>query len=413
MASDFIPPISHTPVLSFLKLILPIALSQQHMEVRASRNCINTVRSLAGKQTVILVNHCDRSDPVAVFALSKLCGEDFYYLAARELFDREFGSRGFFMQHSGCYSVIRGEPKDELSKRATIEIVARGDRKLIMFPEGDVTGRDDAILPLKEDGIRNIFEAQSQLQNDGGESVYLLPLSIYYEVKPDALMPLDKAIFKLESALNLSWQRLDLEDRVVRILSCFIDHLEERYGIQSSSNAPHLRLLELCKRASEAIARANGVHIGASGSEARYLYSVKGQLRRLKNRGPIFGSRFGETLKDEIVERAASSRRDLKRLQELLILANTVQQRPFTVDLAWRIVDRLESLVFGKASAKGTRVAWFESAQPIRLLDLWQEYQIDNQKGLEHAIWLVRTSIYESLQMSKNPPNREKTSVAA
>ncbi len=64
-----------------------------------------------------------------------------------------------------------------------------------MFPEGDVTGRDDVISPLKKDGIRNIFEAQEKsLKIDPQRAVHVIPTAIYYQVHEDAWQPLKELL---------------------------------------------------------------------------------------------------------------------------------------------------------------------------------------------------------------------------
>src|SRR5581483_5323170 len=161
LMNNLIPPKENPAVTAAAKLALPLFLRWQKLQVIPSSDAIKTIRRLHGQQCVLLLNHPDRFDPVIAFALSKLTGEDFYYLSARELFDKKLA--GWFLQNCGAYSVIRGFPEDAASKELTIQLMMEGSRKLIEFPEGDVTGNDDHIFPLKQDGLRNMLEAQRRL----------------------------------------------------------------------------------------------------------------------------------------------------------------------------------------------------------------------------------------------------------
>ncbi|MBP9090702.1 hypothetical protein KBI23_06695 [bacterium] len=61
---------------------------------------------------------------------------------------------------------------------------------------------------------------------------------------------------------------------------------------------------------------------------------------------------------------------DLDRVQNLLILLSTLQQQPTTLDVLWRVIDRMEQLIIGSTTAKGNRTAWIEAGQPISLANL-------------------------------------------
>ena len=179
-------------VATICKWSVPYFLRRNQLDVRVSQECLKELERLNKSNVVILLNHSDRFDPLAVAELSRVAKEDFGYIASREQFDAFNGLQGWLMQRCGAYSVLRGEPEDKQSKEATISYISQSQRKLVEFPEGDVTGRDDVILPLKQDGIRNILEAQQRLLKTGeSEPVYLLPVAIYYEVQKDGIKAME------------------------------------------------------------------------------------------------------------------------------------------------------------------------------------------------------------------------------
>lgn len=374
-ASDFIPPKTNPLVLALVKALLPITLNAEKLEVRPSENCIQTIKSMRDRPAILAVNHIDRCDPSVVASLSLKCQEDFLYLAARELFDENLGMRGWLMQHSGVYSVIRGTPEDQQSRAKTISIIAQGKQKLVMFPEGDVTGRDDIVLPLKLDGISNLLDAQKLcLESEFKRAVQVIPLAIYYEVTDNAVQPLRDCLSRQEEFLGLSTWSGPIEARVQRILHSMLKHLEYHYGKTSRSSSTDERISEISKFITATCASVAGDKEYDQSTINVFLYSVRGQVQRLIDDHMAKKAGFEHALHKENLKRFEAAIIDLERVQNLLILLSTLQQIPTSIDVLWRIVDRMEQLILGKATAKGNRIAWIEAGQPISLAASMADY---------------------------------------
>ncbi|HEY9730257.1 MAG TPA: 1-acyl-sn-glycerol-3-phosphate acyltransferase, partial [Drouetiella sp.] len=226
----------------------------------------------------------DRYDPLCACALSSECNESFNFLASREQFDRMFGFAGWVLQHLGTYSVIRGRQVERASAEETVKILVQGKHKLAEFPEGDVTGRDDTILPLKEDGLKNLFEAQRQLLELTGESLFVIPTAIYYEVRHDSIKQMYQSILRLEKAFHISSLNvieLSFEQRVKRLVSQYISHLSNLYKIvlmnrQSLSS----ELQELSRKITAMTANGCGITVHPDEDDAVFLYDIRADLRK-------------------------------------------------------------------------------------------------------------------------------------
>lgn len=406
--SDFKPPLHNAFVSGCGKLLLPYYLNKQKLEVHATAHCLNMIRQLDGNHALILANHSDKEDPAVAFALSYLSGEDFHYLAARELFDQEHGFRGWFMQNCGTYSVIRGEPEDLESKEMTISLIAGGTRKLFMFPEGDVTGRDDEILPLRKDGLQNMFEAQRRLLMGGKIlPVYLLPLAIYYEVTIEGSVELNNCLAALEKRLNLHLDDFSMEARIRKVLAFFIEHLEAYYGINikaRKSLSLEERLLSICRHITLFVADYAGIVPPVRPSEAFLLYDVRRDLHHLSMLHKTSSCTYCKQLKTDHKERAKQCLPYLDQAQQLLIIASTINRQPFSLETAWRLVDRLEQQMLGISSAKGRRMVWIEAAEIIDLLEMWGEYRQDSEQAIKRLDYRLRTALQISLQQLKRIP---------
>lgn len=402
MNEELIPPKDNGLACGFTKLILPAVLQYQQLEVTASASCVDAVRNLRGKSTVLLLNHSDRFDPLCAFALSKFCDEDFYYLSSREQFDGSLGIRGWCMQQVGTYSVIRGVPEDFASKELTISLITEAKRKLIMFPEGDVTGRDDAILPLKEDGIRNMLTAQQRLMDSGSpREVFLLPISIYYQASSDVIPALNKSLDKFETHLSLPMMRDSFEPRIRRVVEAMIARLASHYGVVLSGSSIDEKLLELCKHVSMSIANLYGIAPEDTSDPMVVLHTVRGRLWRLMHEERGDGTKYGDRLRAERRTSGQGCIKDLDRMEQMLILAHTLQQYEFSVEEAWRAIDRLELEITGTASRKGHRVARLEAAPAISLTEFMSSWTYYPDKTIHLVDQRARVAMYSALQKSK------------
>ncbi len=425
--SEFIAPKPDPITLNLVKAIIPIYLQSERLAVRPSEHCMDVIRAHRDIPTVIALNHIDRCDPSVAATLSTMCGDENYYLAARELFDDNFGIRGWLMQHCGVYSVIRGMPEDAESRKATISLIAAGKHKLVMFPEGDVTGRDDVVSPLKKDGIRNIFEAQEKsLKTDAQRAVHVIPAAIYYQVHDDAWQPLNKCLLAMEACLGLIEGSGPTETRINRVLERMLQRLEASYGVDAkghptsahsrirhssarSALSTNARLVNLCRHIISAVANITGAQVLEDPSIHVFLYSVRGKLLRMNETVDDMTGTFDDRLRAETIERLDTCTRDLDRVQNLLILASTLHQKPRTLDVLWRVIDRLEHLVLGRPSVKGSRTAWIDAGEPISLLRRSRDYRVHPASAVERAEKRLRAAMQTVLDQLKKPqPAREE-----
>ena len=88
-----------------------------------------------------------QDDPTVVFLLSKQISQPFYYMAARETFDKGKlgGIRSYVMQRLGVYSVVRGTA-DRNAFRTTRQILVEGKWPLVIFGEGEISRQNDTVM---------------------------------------------------------------------------------------------------------------------------------------------------------------------------------------------------------------------------------------------------------------------------
>lgn len=400
--SKLITPAPNEAVIRIMQALLPFYLRLEQTQIVVLPECLTTLRRLSGESVVIAVNHSDRSDPVSVFALSKYVQEKFFYLSARELFDEAFGLKGWFLRHSGGYSVIRGEPEDKESRDLTVSLIAEASTKLVMFPEGDVSGRDDIILPPKPDGIRNLLEAYMRRQTQTKRSVFLLPVGMYYAVSPSAIASLAHCLGKLEAltAISSPSPNAPFHERIYRLASNLVSQLEKQHGMPTSSDKPlDLRLLSLCRHMTISLAEYCGVQCDTTMDDRKLLYSVRGNMRRLQmqlEREPPQG-KFGTQLIAQRSQRVRRTTPELDRIQQLLILQSTLQQSNFSLSHTWRVIDRLEHLIANETTVKGSRTVWIAPGDAIDLAQFQNAFESDRENAIIYAGRQIRQAMKQAL----------------
>ena len=121
---------------------------------------IARLKSTHKQPTLIAPNHAALTDPVVVFLLSKHISQPFYYLAARETFDRGrfSGIRSFLMQRLGVYSIVRGTV-DRNAFRTTRQLLTEGKWPLVIFGEGEISSQNDTVMHFERGIIQLCFWA--------------------------------------------------------------------------------------------------------------------------------------------------------------------------------------------------------------------------------------------------------------
>jgi len=401
---DFLPPVDNYFAVSIAKLLLPVAKIKQSLEFRVTPECKQLIKMYAPRNTVLMFNHSDRMDPLCAYELARVCGEEFYFLASREQFDKQFGLAGRVMQILGTYSVIRGKKIDEPSAMTTISILVEGKRNLVEFPEGDVTGRNDQILPLKEDGIRNMFAAQKRLLS-GGNSLFLLPVALYYQVVGAFQKPMNDTIARLEKALGVMQPMTPgatLESKIKNLVSLLIDALASYYGLRlAQDKSLSAQLRQLSRSITIVTAMANGIDYNADDSEVIMLFGVRADLRKQRdycsNADTTCG--FNAKLKKVGQKKRQLFTKDLDRAEQLLILASTLENQDFTPEIAWRVLDRLDLEITGQSKFKGSRIAWINASEPVDLQPLYAEFLVDEKSAIDKVNQLVRASLDDLMRV--------------
>ena len=180
---------------------------------------IEKLKSLYSNNVSVLLapNHCRPSDPLVVGEMCSRAGRPPFAMASGHVF-LENPLRRFILRRAGAFSVYR-EGTDRQALQAATEILIKGDRPLVVFPEGVISRTNDRILSLME-GTSFIARsaAKKRANRSGSQSVVILPVAIRYRFDADIRESLHRTLDSIEQ--RLSWRPRrdgDLISRIYRV----------------------------------------------------------------------------------------------------------------------------------------------------------------------------------------------------
>ncbi|MFN3193406.1 MAG: 1-acyl-sn-glycerol-3-phosphate acyltransferase [Aureliella sp.] len=189
----------------------------------------------AGHGIILAPNHCRYADPLAMGWVARQANVHVYAMASWHLF-HQGRLQAFAIRMCGGFSVFR-EGLDRTSLDTAIDVVARAERPLVIFPEGTVFRNNDQISPLL-DGVSFLARsaARKRKKADLGK-VVIHPVAIKYLYRGDVAAAAEPVIRRLEN--QLTWARTlpanNLVDRVNRLSEGLFALREIQFRGSSSS----------------------------------------------------------------------------------------------------------------------------------------------------------------------------------
>src|SRR5262249_19790639 len=121
-----------------------------------------------------------------------------------EVFDWDHGLNGWWLQHMGCYSVVRGAV-DRESFKMTRELLTHGKKKLVLFPEGEISRQNDTLLPLESGAAQMSFWALTDIKKENpNETIYIVPMALKYTYPYDIGSNVRESLARLENKLGIT-----------------------------------------------------------------------------------------------------------------------------------------------------------------------------------------------------------------
>lgn len=371
-------------VLSVMKALWPVQMQLKFgpISIKVIDDGIAKLKAFSTKRVILCPNHPSLLDADVIFALSDILKEEFNYLAAHVLFYGHRGVNAFLLQHMGCYPVKRGVP-DFHAFRTTINVLLRGKRKLVIFPEGEVSYDSDSLMTLEPGAAQIALSALEDLQEiKPGSTIYVVPLAIKYFYRRDIRENLAKSLGKLEEEFGLYGISDDLPTRIRNSAEALLERLEIRYDclpqrqMTLAERIQNMRiaiLQDLAERLEiklpEAIPHLDWVHFI---QKALTDYS-SGRLQ-LKKESTI--------TKHEFIRNA---NKDIAHVLNFVSLDRNLPDNESSQEDLAEAVEILEREVFGHAYNKGPRLVLLKVGEPIDLMNYLADYKTNKKSAIQNV----------------------------
>lgn len=422
---DFRPPLDSPLLIALVKFLMPLymKLGLNDTTISVSPEALERFSKLRGKKALICPNHSFRHDPQVMFAFSKLVDEDFNYIAAREVFDWDHGLNGWWLQHVGAYSVVRGAV-DRESFKTTREILSSGKKKLVLFPEGEISRQNDTLMPLESGAAQMSFWALSDIKKvNPDDTIYIIPMALKYTYPYDIGSSIREAIGRLETKLNLSpfaeqegKLKQEIESasdsaqyRVRRIAEKLLSVLEKEYKQKPAADATMNQRVETLRRAILAkVAKQLDVQLPAGNRELENVRILRNTLDDYIYQAETKDlSEYEKQIHEENAASIKACYKDLDRVVNFISIYDGYVTEHMSQERYSHVLDRMEQEVFGGApTLRGSRLVLIDVGEPINLSDHLDAYKLKKKEAVAKVtdeIFSQISSMLHGLEAKRKP----------
>lgn len=302
-----------------------------------------------GHRIVLSSNHSRYTDPMLLAAMSSRIGAPFFYLTNWHAF-LESKAQAWILRRLGGFSINR-EGVDRRALLTSSELLAEGDRPLVIFPEGEVSRTNDSLAPFMRGLSFIVNNAAQKLQ--GRSKIVIHPVAIQYRLTEWDEAPLHAALDEIETSFGWRKSRASLIKRIVAIGKNLLASKEAEF-------LGSIQYGEICSRADRLkdwILETLEQEWGAGKKESRCFMSRVNSLRSAILR------RFLESL-----ENRSRAKTALSKIEFAVRLSNYPKDylaRDFSIEKMTETVQRLREDALNSAAVLGKWSASLEVGEAI------------------------------------------------
>ena len=395
---DFKPPKPNTIAIQIAKALMPLIsrLYLNGLTLVVDSESITRLKTTDGHPTVLAPNHAAHADPAVMFLLSKRRSQQYYYMTARETYNKwKFkGLCGLLLQWLGAYSIVRGTA-DRNAFRTTREILTRGDAPIVIFGEGEISRQNDTVMRFERGVTQLCFWALDDMQKAGiSKPLYIVPIGIKYHYPQDMWTAIDVALTRLEHAILPPVERTSIEryERLRRIGIAVLRTLAAEYQYKIDETVPineHIQKLkeQILSHAEQIM----GIHTEAD---------VLTRVRALKNLvdAEVYKdveqmTEYEQKIHEELLHKFQQFYPDLERLINFIAISDGYVAKAPSQERFLEVIIRLEREVFGTAKMRGPRVASLRVGEPKNLRDCYDTYKAQKRETVEQITLELETAV--------------------
>ncbi len=374
---DFVKPRTSYPLITFVKILWPlyVLFTYKQLRIELSSEVEETFVRLKRKTVLICPNHSHKLDPDVMFALSRAVKQTFNFLAAREIFGAYRSRRYRWMQKLGCFSIERGAA-DIQSIKTIHEVLTQDEKKLVIFPEGEVSHQNDYLMNL-EDGVERmaLTACKDLKKEDAQKTIFILPVILKYRFSKNVWNEILENLSRVEAQLELKVAAGEpVSQRIRNCLLKGLERLENRHNVTKKSDNLEERLSNLRERLIEISKEYLKVDLSANIGQVSQLHIL---------RNSFAFNQFADGSHLEL------SPQDRVHYEELRLATHTVAigEHSFKENLsqenAAELVNLLEEAIFGKITLPLPDIAEIGVAKEIDVACYLKEFEEKKAKGVQ------------------------------
>ena len=410
----FLGPETNQFFIKLFRLALPFLFKKDlsGLKVDISEDDYCKLKELTSKRLLILPNHPTDNDPYVLLELSKRLNRNFNAVAAREVFDLDGGLRGKIFQLVGGYSIIRGGI-DRDSFKMSREMLTRGENPLVIFIEGEVTYENDTLHPFEPGVIQLAFWAQEDILklsrnqisvSQPDEGINILPFAIKYFFEGNHEQAIEKALLRLESALNVNNSSSDLYLRLrivgEKILSIQENRLEIIPSKDDLSNSLTERIQRIKTTLFEKMEKFLGIPIKLDQSITSRIHVIRNKVDKL---GFTYQEEdhLSEYEKNVLAQTKLTLKgfyNDLNFLANFSVIRDGYVAEKKSPERFIEVLQRMEKEVFGEVKLKLPRIAKVKLGEVINTKQKYEEYKSNKKDTVQTIASKMERNMREMLQ---------------
>jgi len=398
---DFRPPLDWPFLLWWSKINFPLylKLTLGDTTIKIEKGALERFNKLKGRHVMICPNHSNRHDPQVMFAFSREAEEYFNFVAAREVFEYDHGINGWWLQHAGCYSVVRGAA-DRESFKTTRRILVEGKKKLVLFPEGEISRQNDTLMTLESGAAQLSFWALTDLEKVVGEignkendplsprgpsafppkgaTIYILPMAFKYTYPYDISSSLRETLKTLELKMGIQ-PNLDgdMQPRLLALSEKMLQALEREYELKPSEGTTiNERVKSLRTHILESLAKKIEVELPKGSKELEWVRILRNKIDDFIYQDEKNYSAYEREVHEEKERIWKGYYKDLGRVVNFISIYAGYVSEHMTQERFAEVIERLEmEILGGEPSIKGPRQVLIDVGEPIDLSLHYNDYK--------------------------------------
>jgi 1-acyl-sn-glycerol-3-phosphate acyltransferase len=383
--------LDNVALIRIVKLCLPLYMRFALCDTRLVpvAGAVERFKQVSGKRALICANHSNRHDPQVMYALSRIVGEDFNFIAAREVFDWDNGLNGWWLQHLGCYSVVRGAA-DRESFKTTKRLLCEGKKKLVLFPEGEISRQNDTLMPLESGAAQMAFWALDDLakQSPGAPlpEMPIIPLAFKYTYARDIRSSLSNCLRELEARLAIKPESEEqLYMRLRKVAETLLAALEHEYGFKPTGTSLNDRVHTLRGFILENVARQLNVSIPANGRQLESVRVLRNSMDDFIYADEHNGSEYQRKIHEEKSTVLKGLYKDLDRVVNFIAIYDGYLGDHLTQERFSDVLDRLETEILRvrEPSFRGPRRILIDVGEPINVSRMYSGYKSEKRATIQ------------------------------